>query len=595
MVEALTQIPGETGAVSRRSVLRGALLGSTGLAAAALFGCATTAKAPAPAPAANQAASGKPKLLNEDFLAFNDPKMPFQYILPRPDLPPKSGGVWRHQTFYEPTGFDPTAGTNYGPHIVIDTVSETLMDIAHGARAHPTRYDLEPGVAKSWELSPDGMTYTWKLNGNIKFHNVAPVNGRAFSAEDVRQVYNRYATEGASQTAFENVESMKAVDPTTFQVKLKKPQTDFIAPLGTRQLTLYAIEQATNGDFKNMKAAAGIGAYMLKEFKPSQLTTFVKNPDYWRSQKPYLDSLEIKVVPEGSSRMAAWRVGQADWSIVMAATLAETQALNKTNPEAGVTINPPLLAGGGIALNVSSPKFQDDRVRQGLSLAFNRQGYIDTVFGGYGAPNLAFHIPWYYVFDSLPATNSGPWARFDAAESKKLLAAAGVEKMSLDIIRYAPYMTDSAVGYYANQLKEAGIAANFRTMDYTAFSSTWQVNKLEEAATGSITGSNIVADIYFKDFLKTGSSGNRWRVSDSEIDQWADQQSVELDPKKRKDLLRKIWDKVGQKAYFPLDSPPGVGGSDFYNPYIMNFTYGGARGAIQSDASPYWRDVWFNK
>ena len=589
---------GGAGGIGRRSVLRGALLGSTGLAAAALFGCATTATAPpVAAPAAGQAASGKQKLLNEDFLAFNDPKMPFPYIRPHPDLPPKSGGTWKHSTFYEPTGFDPTDGTNYGPHIVVDTVSESLMDIAHGARGHPTRYDLEPGVAKSWEISPDGLTYTWKLNGNIKFHNKPPVNGRAFTAEDVRAVYDRYAKVGASRDAFENVDSFRAVDPTTFQIKLKAPQTDFLAPLGTRQLTLYAIEQASNGDFKNMRDAAGIGAYILKDFQKSQLTSFVRNPDYWRGRPGYLDGIELKVTPEASSRLAAWRVGQVDFAITIATTLDDTIGVAKTRPDAQVTISPPTNSGAGVALNVANPKFADERVRQALSLAFDRQKYVDVVAKGNGAPQLGFHIPWYYVYDAMPTTGAayGPWMRFDAAEAKKLFAAAGVEKLAFDVIRYAPYMGEGPVGFYIDQLKAQGITANFKTMDYTAFSSTWQVNKLEEGATGSVTGSNIVADIYFKNFMKTGASGNRWRISDPEIDRWADEQSVELDPAKRRATLKKIWDKVGQKAYFPLENPAVLGAGTFYNPYIMNFTYGGARGAIQSDASPYWRDVWFNK
>ena len=200
-------------------------------------------------------------------------------------------------------------------------------------------------------------------------------------------------------------------------------------------------------------------------------------------------------------------------------------------------------------------------------------------------------IPWNYVFDQIPTQEQvGPYRKFDPAEGKKLLAAAGQDKMVLDSINY--YQTDQTVGYYVNALKEQGITLNNKNLDLVSFSAQWQQSNYAEVAGGTATGANFYADIYFKDMILTNSGGNRWNLSDPEIDQWADAQSVEVDPKKRRELLKKIWDKLEQKAYRPLETPQATGAALPWQPYVMGWRPTRAsnpsrrRAAAWSNASP---------
>ena len=110
------------------------------------------------------------------------------------------------------------------------------------------------------------------------------------------------------------------------------------------------------------------------------------------------------------------------------------------------------------------------------------------------------------------------------------------------------YLTDGQVGFYADTMKKSGIPMNIRTVDLVTFSAQWQTNKYEDAAGGSTTGANLVADIFYKDMVRSGSPGNRWNLSDPQI------------------AHRRTWrvrkhPEIGDQAYYypgiELDETPG--------------------------------------
>ena len=167
-----------TALAGRRAFLRAGALGGTGLAAAALFGCSSSQKTPDAAPPAAGAGSAAPKAINEELLSLNDPSRPFPYIVAEYPATPKMGGTFRMSTQYDIANFDPTSGTSNTNIAVTASVTEGLVGLKHGPFGHPVRADLIPRLAKTWETSPDGLTITFNLDDNIKFQNIAPINGR---------------------------------------------------------------------------------------------------------------------------------------------------------------------------------------------------------------------------------------------------------------------------------------------------------------------------------------------------------------------------------------------------------------------------------
>ncbi|MSQ36362.1 MAG: hypothetical protein EXR63_04375, partial [Dehalococcoidia bacterium] len=204
-------------------------------------------------------------------------------------------------------------------------------------------------------------------------------------------------------------------------------------------------------------------------------------------------------------------------------------------------------------------------------------------------------IPWTYVFDKEPTLESGgygKWVRRDIAEAKALLAAAGAEKLVLNNIFYAYDVNYEKIPEVISpMLREAGITIAGGKVDYTEFNSQWTGAKLPEFTTGGWATTGFDADNYFHGHVHSKSTGNRWQTNDAEIDAWADAQQVELNPEKRRELWRKIWDKDLDQAY----RPPTVAGIAIhvYQPWMRGVRW---TGTVPGDNSSYysWGDqVWY--
>lgn len=578
---------------SRRAVLRGGLLGSAGLAAAALLGCRTAEQpAPAAAPAAAGTSSGE-KLLNAAVVALNDPKLPYPFRIAEADTPPVRGGAFVHSWALDTAGLDPTVSTSTGVNSIPGTVCNQLVQWVHGAKLHPFKIEVEPELARSWEASPDGLTITFKLPPNVKWQNKPPVNGRAFTAEDVRLVYQRDAT-GTSvlKDWFSNVGKMTAVNATTFQVTLKRPQPDFIIPLAGREATIYPMELVDNGWLKTSKDMIGTGAYIATEIKPGTGTKYTRNPDYWESGKPYFDTMETKFVSDASAALAAFRTGQTHYLHNGPTTKKEADALVASMP--GVKL---IWAAGGLVggspfghINMANPRWQDERIRRAVLMSIDREKFSQVVTSGYG-PVLRV-LPWTYVFDKMPTgAEAGPYERFAPDEAKKLLAAAGQPNLSFEFLSSTNASTTT--DFLVDSFKANGITMKLNLVDYIVYYAQYQDTKFPDASAGYVGGYS--ADSWYRDFLKTGGVLNHQNLSDPQLDTWADQQSSELDPKKRREILRKMWDYDGERVLHPLETVANVASANAWIPSLRNATQGNSPYAAITEATRYFKDAWFEK
>ena len=562
VIRALT-----SSATGRRAVLRGGLTGAAGLAAAALIGCGTTKQDSAPAASAPAAAgAAKPKILNEALLALNDPNSKYPFVVPEPDLPPKKGGILKIAWLYDIASMDPTASTSNSTLGIANAVGDRLIDRAHGAQFNPLRTDLVPGLALSWELSPDGLTYTFKMTDKAKFHNKPPVNGRTMTAEDVKFVYERYRTTGVSRAYFSNVDTITVANPTTLTIKLKKPQPDFLIPLASRELVTYAPEMVDAGLLKSNQDSIGTNGMILDVAKAGERISFVANKEYWRGA-PHLDGIDLKPLPGEAAletRRAMFRTGQVDFTEGISPTTRDTELILQSNPDT-IALTLPLVRGTDlIGFNMKNPKWQDDRIRQALNLGLDREGFKATVGGGEGVAVLNT-LPWPYVFDKMPtAAEHSKWFRFDPAEAKKMLEAAGAGNLQFEFLRTTNYTTDASLSFMIENYKKLGVTITPKTQDVTTFNVSWSAQSYPDTAKGPSVG--YVADTFYKNHITSGSTLNRWNISDPVIDDLAAQQSAELNPQKRRELLRKVWDRMSEKMY--RIEGPGTGASTtLYRPY----------------------------
>ena len=551
---------------SRRAVMRGALLGGAGLAAAALIGCgddddddgaapaATAAPTTAPTAAATATAAPTEAPLSEaaqGVRALNAQAekdgAPFPYDFEEPDKPPKAGGILKMAYRFDIGSWDQSKVGVVGTTIYNQAAYNRLVGFRHGPGVSKFLNEIEPELAQTWELSGDGLTYTFNIAPGIKYPNVAPVNGRDFTSADIKFVYDRHGQEETSvhKQYFSLVSAIETPNDNTLVVRLTEPSPDFLVGLALRWNVIYPREPVDDGTI-DTQLAVGTGPLITTEAVPSSHVKMESNPDYWEG-KPLLDGFEVQIMPDEQAQLAAFRAGQVD----LAAMPTDLETLRSVHEETNnQQVNDPILmASNSVGFQLKNPKFADVRVRRALGLALRRDQFIDILFGGY-----ALYVPvtaWPFVLDAIPDNKEfGGYWHYDADEAKKLLSAAGQEDLEFPLLasdRLLRGIGTREMEILQQQWAEIGVSMELQVVDYSEYNRQWWGNNFEEVASGTATVAPT-ADGFF-DQVHPSVVTNRWGIDDAEITDWAERQKVELDADARKELHTRIFNKVLDEVY----------------------------------------------
>ncbi|HWV34421.1 MAG TPA: ABC transporter substrate-binding protein, partial [Thermomicrobiales bacterium] len=211
------------------------------------------------------------------------------------DGDPKRGGTLLVGLSADPAELDPHKTSLTAAWHVLEHVYNTLVT---------TNEALEPvpALAESWDISEDGITYTFHLRQGVTFHN-----GREFVADDVKYSYERILdpeTASPHSSDLENVDTIDTPDASTVVVTLKAPDSSFIAKLMGTSLAIVPKEVVEeNGDL--MQVMVGTGPFKFVDYVPNSVVKLEANPDYWEEGKPYVDAMEMQVIPDNTSRTTA--------------------------------------------------------------------------------------------------------------------------------------------------------------------------------------------------------------------------------------------------------------------------------------------------
>lgn len=245
-------------------------------------------------------------------------------------------------------------------------------------------HDLKPkpGLATEWTVSPDGLTYTFKLRDNVKWHD-----GKPFTSADV--VFTTQTmlmeTHPRARDVFSHVAEFLAPDEHTVVFKLKEPFEPFLHGLGSSAPMMPKhIYEGT--DYRNNPAnqtPVGTGPFKFKEWKKGQYVHLVRNDDYYLEGLPYLDELYFRIIPDAASRLIAMESGQAD--------LARPGDIDYVFvPQLQANTNLEILSKGAeftapltwIEFNHRTKPMDDRRFRQAVLYAINRQFIVDAIWFG---------------------------------------------------------------------------------------------------------------------------------------------------------------------------------------------------------------------
>jgi len=243
-------------------------------------------------------------------------------------------------------------------------------------------HDLENELALSAE-SPDATTWTIKLRTDAKFHDVAPVNGHAVEAEDVKATFVRGVTspQNPNRGVLGMVDANAIETPSTDTVvfKLRYPYAPFANLLGSVQYGLTFPREVLSGGFDPSKQVIGSGPFLFDGYTPDVDVTLKRNPGYFDKTLPYVDGVRHAILPATSLQLAQFAGGNLD-SLVVAQN--DVSTLAKAVP--GARILKTLASGGGKAVyfqlgDLASP-FQDIRLRRAVSLAIDRDAIAKTLY-----------------------------------------------------------------------------------------------------------------------------------------------------------------------------------------------------------------------
>lgn len=299
---------------------------------------------------------------------------------------PKKGGTLTYTYHPEPTALSTIATTAVPVALASTKIYESLLEY-EGAGLTP-----KPGLAESWTVSPDHLTYTFKLRPNVKWHD-----GKPFTADDVKFSIQTIALNYHSRgkTYFSKIGSIETPDPLTVIVKLKAPVPYLMRafqPSETPMLPKHGFTEKEIADkqvrkAKIMQNPIGTGPFKLKEWKKGSHIILERNADYWKAGKPYLDQIVLRVLPDGAARAIAVEKGEVDLAPMTALPPVEIQRLKKmkglVSSEDGSEGLGPIM---WLEVNLREKPLSDVRVRQAISMAIDREKLVDVIWYGNGKP-----------------------------------------------------------------------------------------------------------------------------------------------------------------------------------------------------------------
>lgn len=468
-----------------------------------------------------------------------------------PDLKaaPKKGGSFKFSTHVTPPGLDPVKSASFESANIYTPVYSRLVRSQYGTELqpyNPWRIKITGDLAESWE-HPDATTYVLKLRPNIKFQDVAPVGGRAFTSADAK--YSLDAFLGNPETAAYLPFKVEAPDPQTVRLVLSKPANYALEALQDPRIVMLAHEVAdADGDFS--KRAIGTGPFILDDFQPNTKAHYKRNPTYYRTDRPYFDEMQFDSFKDNASSKAAFIAGQYQYA--QYALLNPTDDIKDILAARKDTVVLKLQSRWqsnifAMGFAVDRDPWKDQRVRTGISKGFDRSVFGKKAYNN--DYNVLGAYAWVDEFDSAP--DLGDAYKYDPKAAKDMLAAAGMANLKVPF-DYFPYGgdADDQLQTIQQQLKDIGVDLQLNKLDATAFFAKYYGGKTDNAISSFVPTTPRWAPLSMQVLWHTGSPKNYLHVSSPDLDAAIDKLTTTQDAAEQKKAYQDAWNKLMLPAYF---------------------------------------------
>lgn len=346
-------------------------------------------------------------------------------------VPFKQGGTLRLAHSDASLHLDPVSSISHTTHKRLSLIYQHLLAM------HPDPKDsretiFEPQVAERWDVSPDGREVTFYLRKDIRWASDPDglLKGRQLTAQDVLYSVQQWRSEQAPKAPlYKNITDARALDDFTVKFTFDKASPQNLPVLASEPAWIMPREPKEKyGDLKTW--GYGFGPYNITKHDPNTVTVWERNPTYYDAAKVGPDRIEVVIVRDKATAVAAFRSGQIDsignnQHLDVIITAEDAREIKRTNPEVAQVDFPRMGVSAVLAIRANCQCPLDDlRVRKALAHAIDRDALIAAVQQGDGYWTDIFPSPAYPTF-ATPEAKLREWFKYDPELSKKLLAEAG--------------------------------------------------------------------------------------------------------------------------------------------------------------------------
>ena len=416
----------------------------------------------------------------------------------------------------EPPHLDPTSAAAGA----IDSV--LYSNVFEGLTRFASDGSIIPGLAQSWVISDDGLTYTFTLAEGVTFHD-----GTTMDAEDVKFSLDRARAEdsaNAQKALFASIADVEAVDASTVKITLSAPNGSLLFNLAWGDAVIVAPESIEN----IKQAPVGTGAFKFANWVQGDNITLEKNADYWGTPAK-LDKVTFKFISDPTAAFAA--VMAEDVDVFAGYPAPENVPQFEADPRFQVIVGN--TEGETIlSTNNKMPPFDNVKVREAMAHAIDRQAIIDGAMFGLGTPigtHFAPHNPDYVDLTTGSA--------YDPEKAKALLAEAGFAEGFTTTLKLPPPSYARRGGeIIAAQLREVGIQTEITNLEWAQW--------LEEVFKGKDFGLTIVSHTEPMDIGIYARPDYYFQYDDADFQAMDTALEAEADPAKRSALLEQMQRKI---------------------------------------------------
>lgn len=447
--------------------------------------------------------------------------------------------------------------TTLDPALITDVQGGGLSaKLFNGLVRFNENLEIVPDIARTWKLSDDQVTYTFRLRRDVRFSN-----NRRITARDFKYSFERVLTpgtkapltwvldriEGASDFLAgkaASVSGIRVVNDHTLALKLQKPFGPFLSLLAMTTAYVVPSEEVERLGQDFGAHPVGSGPYVLAEWKHGQSLVLSAREGYFEG-RPKLNGIFYRIIPEDLTAVIEFETGRLD---VLPIPSSEYKRYTTDPAWRKLVYGGPGLNSYYLGLNCARPLFSDIRVRQAVNMAIDRQRILNTVFEKRGAPAFGPIPPGLWKDGVLPRNREG--YGFDPDTAKKLIREAGAEGKTVKIYITADPEVLDIVEVIQSYLARVGLKAEITQLDWSAFKHA--VNKGEPDAfwlswwADYPDPENFLFPLFHS--ANAGSSGNRTRCLDPELDRIIETSQRTMNEKQRYRLYRQAEDRIRKNA-----------------------------------------------